>query len=419
MALKVDRVEDENATWWECADVLLGLAEGKGMLEQQVTAATVDRSLTIGQARERKLSQEPSARPRAHRSASDSTTASDIAPPETRRRSSSRVVSAEREMDILAAMLSGEDPELSQAMRSPSGFIVDIAASAMLRDQSVSPGPHLSFADSVSPSQAELNRLAKEASGGTYENPAHATSSSSLYSGSFSKSARSRLKSASKGGLPGLKDLLKTFRMSTSVDLGVHRSATLSSDSLLTSDSHAGRRSAERSRKDSRTFRRLSQMIGASSDAMQDVPQGPPPRNRLFSFGSSQAQAVEDVKRQSASPPPRQAALQAGRTRSDQVPPGKVPTPAVPELVHPAPPSSYKAPASDMYQKLTMKPEALPSLLAYLQVTKTRCEAHLAALELLSASAGASGDKAVADDATVRSPRLDPTMRIKLPFPRS
>jgi hypothetical protein len=251
-------VEEEYSSWWECADVLIGLGQGKGGDNNEANVDSVDQmqpSMTLSSA--------PPAMVHAQRTSTVSFSpvlvsatglASGARPPSSRG-SSSRSIDPQREIDILSAMLAGTPVNEMSPIRS--GMTIrertanandetstNRSGSGIMRQQSgqghlplaSTSTTSLSFAD-VDPSQhrSRSHRASASLSTATYlkqrqdtASPAtsplpYAQSSSTAFPGIASTDSfdtqratrRRRMKSTGRAGLQGLKELLRMFKMNS------------------------------------------------------------------------------------------------------------------------------------------------------------------------------------------------------------
>ncbi|PWN51054.1 hypothetical protein IE53DRAFT_386592 [Violaceomyces palustris] len=267
---RLSRVEARYATWWECADVIIGLGEGRSEADEKAQLETLTHSPATlfipedqGSPRE---SPHESKRAESGRSSSaapskTSSLASTLSRPGSRpgsspktvkrsefgshRASSStsnRHVNAKREMDIIAAMLGTSPP----GPDSPSPLATTVAGAYLpteaiessrlptstqmkqgqLSDAKIST-TSLTFAPTSPPKRDRVKRRSQVVTGGGKgsTNPYNTAPSSSSRpslgaistdsigtSAASSKSGKGRLRSASRAGLQGLRELLKVFR---------------------------------------------------------------------------------------------------------------------------------------------------------------------------------------------------------------
>jgi len=248
-------LEEEFATWWECADVLVGLGEGRSEADDNAEVDNLTHSPMTS--RERRITMEtpqhriatPNSLGRSNdtmSSGSKSVARSGASSTGKTSSMSGRSVHPQREMDILQAMLAGTPPSFDQSpmrLRSrvdserdsgaesaetgsvhsstlfaPQGSLQGAAASAT----------SLTFADSVLPDRSERPSNATLRRQSQPHHPYH-TAPSSVSPAVFAaestdslsdpaaigRGGRQRLRSASRAGLQGLRELLKTFKIAS------------------------------------------------------------------------------------------------------------------------------------------------------------------------------------------------------------
>lgn len=254
-------MEEEFGSWWECAEVLIGLGEGKGGRDDETDVTSLDQVLTFS--KEDSLGsktfssdqhfQRPTLVSSSQSQASVSRSSRDVRPASSRA-SSSRSIDPQREIDILAAMLAGTPVldvstlRLGMSLRertqsvnegklasrekrnSTSSRLAEAQGRLPLAGVSTS---SLTFVDtpkhlrsrshrvSQSVHQANLYMQAREEDVHT---PAQSDTTLLLDLGAMSTESvdvqgvgrRRRLRSTGKAGLQGLKDLLRAFKMNSS-----------------------------------------------------------------------------------------------------------------------------------------------------------------------------------------------------------
>lgn len=254
-------MEEEFGSWWECAEVLIGLGEGKGGRDDETDVTSLDQVLTFSKEDSlgsKTLSsdqhfQRPTLVSSSQSQASVSRSSRDVRPASSRA-SSSRSIDPQREIDILAAMLAGTPVldvstlRLGMSLRertqsvnegklasrekrnSTSSRLAEAQGRLPLAGVSTS---SLTFVDtpkhlrsrshrvSQSVHQANLYMQAREEDVHT---PAQSDTTLLLDLGAMSTESvdvqgvgrRRRLRSTGKAGLQGLKDLLRAFKMNSS-----------------------------------------------------------------------------------------------------------------------------------------------------------------------------------------------------------
>ncbi|UZJ56922.1 hypothetical protein CBS101457_006242 [Exobasidium rhododendri] len=298
--------EEEFSNWWECAEVLVGLGEGRGREDEEANVERTDRFKQSSPCGQREGEQEEASWTRQRSNGERSSTSiagsssaqydqptalrsgSSSARPASSRASSNRSIDPKREIDILAAMLAGTPVEgvssirkaalarertmsasgVSQFGRSPPRSSSGSSSSnhhynndyqrqcepqGQMRLAAIST-TSLTFMDTPtvvrarrcdsqkrSPPSTTSNRKGFYRERGNFYQSNTASGTMSMESVNTQVSSRrTRLRSAGKAGLQGLRELLRTFRINStalpSYQAGVGRSR-LSLDRVDTSES--------------------------------------------------------------------------------------------------------------------------------------------------------------------------------------
>lgn len=210
-------LEDRYAAWWECADVLMALGEGRSETDKEASVATLEQSTM---ARERRITLETPSQARrfsqvgAHRPEQPREVAFDgldhvlgdgqstvrrqsgSRTTSSRASSTSRSVNPQRELDILSAMLAGAPPEelsspLSSTHREPSSRT------------RASPQPQSRH------SSVSTNNIASA----PYQVPPVINFSTESIDRPWRDTGRGKLKHTGRSGLNGLMELLRAFKL--------------------------------------------------------------------------------------------------------------------------------------------------------------------------------------------------------------
>ncbi|CAD6944029.1 unnamed protein product [Tilletia controversa] len=261
LLVKLDNVEHLYAPWWECADVLIGLGEGRGDADRNAALDTLTHSPAPAPNRNRRITLNTPPRPMPpgygpmSKELSSDTASSLISDTSSSNMSvrradtssaisrassmSGRQVAAQREMDILSLMLAGAPLDHSFANSSRDSGAKTSGPSALARSilddglparesrrenewsQSASsltfaqPSPRPPKDEPTAPRPGPYKSL-----GGAAQSTASfaATSTDSftqLNTLDPDKSGRRKLRNASRAGLQGLRELLRSFKLSS------------------------------------------------------------------------------------------------------------------------------------------------------------------------------------------------------------
>lgn len=256
------KVEEEYGSWWECAEVLIGLGQGKGGRDDETNIDTLDQVQPFSTSPSDSSGPMPAhiGTRRTHSAVSSASNQAGARPPSSRA-SSSRSIDPQREMDILSAMLAGTPMEDISPIR-PGMFLRERTLSAnegqtVIRSSSGSgivkqhdaqgqlalagsSTTSLSFANadashhrarsrshraSASMSNSTYLRQRKDAAAAQYSAPySNGAGSSTVILGALSTGSvdtqgaprRMRLRDTGRAGLQGLKELLRIFKISSS-----------------------------------------------------------------------------------------------------------------------------------------------------------------------------------------------------------
>lgn len=281
--LRASRLEEEYATWWECADVLVGLGEGRSEADESAQVDNLTHSPITS--RERCITLETS-NPLQHRtttpsslgfsndselsSATMSVARSGASSTGRTSSMSGRSIHPQREIDILQAMLTGTPPSFDQSplhfrSRLDSGKESGTDTDGSLNSIPVQGRIQAAAASATSLTFAEIS-IPERPTGTNIKPQSHphhpyhtapssvnATVFAAESTDSFADPAalegggRQRLKSASRAGLQGLRELLKNFKIASphfGAEWAVSKESLLDG-SLGRSSSKLGRREGE------------------------------------------------------------------------------------------------------------------------------------------------------------------------------
>jgi len=251
------------APWWECADVLIGLGDGRSDADRSATLDTLTHSPAPRSNRDRRITLNTPPRPMqssyvsmskelssdASGSLASDTSSSGFSvrrtdPASAVSRASSmsgRQVAAQREMDILSIMLAGQPLDSSFYKAGRDSATPATGSSQPTTDESVpssESGHHakvdmrtetsLTFA--APPTPRSKDKASDAPSQGPYQSNSNATASmasvAAVSTDSFAhlnsldpdKSGRRKVRNASKAGLQGLRELLRSFKLSSNAE---------------------------------------------------------------------------------------------------------------------------------------------------------------------------------------------------------
>ncbi|KAK0533183.1 hypothetical protein OC835_003093 [Tilletia horrida] len=337
---KLDDVELSYAPWWECADVLIGLGDGRGEADRSASLETLTHSPAPVNNRNRRITLNTPPRPMqagyvpmtkelssdatssltSDTSSSMSVRRTDTASAVSRASSmSGRQVAAQREMDILSLMLAGAPLDSSFANQSREGgskgsaqfqsVVEDVAVGADSGQNSTSghSTSSLTFAEPspMKPKDVPSKPGARDGPYKPYGIAANSTTSIAATStDSFAhlqsldpdKSGRRKLRNASRAGLQGLRELLRSFKLSSnnetdsSANLGADSAASTPADESVPAQlTHAH---TSTSFLDGRTSQSKQYLAGQERPSRPSSAMGPEPspsrrRSKIFSLVSA------------------------------------------------------------------------------------------------------------------------------------
>ncbi|KAE8227058.1 hypothetical protein CF319_g399 [Tilletia indica] len=277
LLFKLDNVEHLYAPWWECADVLIGLGEGRGEADRSATLETLTHSPAPAPNRNRRITLNTPPRsihssfvPMSKDLSSDATSAmvsdtsssnmsvrrADTSSAVSRASSmSGRQVAAQREMDILSLMLAGAPLDYSFANSSREGGAKASNTSTQSRStlEDVFPGSENGRDSAWSQSTSSLTfaqpspRPPRDEQAAPRSGPYKALGTAAQSTASIAatstdsfanlntldpdKSGRRKLRNASRAGLQGLRELLRSFKLSTNAE--AESAGSLAADSSV------------------------------------------------------------------------------------------------------------------------------------------------------------------------------------------